>query len=111
MNSHIITDRHAIIRDNLETVKACVNATLDELYDFIEALTALDEKDPSINTLKELADEYECTRRDLLADELNTHRIYQIEAILQHRLKILTTKRDEISVAIDELSQLIKSMS
>ena len=111
MNSHIVTDKHAIIRENLDVVKASVNATLDELYDFIEALTALDENDPSIKSLQDLADSYEEVRRDLLADELTSLRIYQLETILQHRLKILEKKRDEISLAINSLSQLINSMS
>ena len=111
MNSHIVTDKHAIIRENHDVVKASLNATLDELYDFVEALRAFDGGDPSIKSLEELAKTYEALRTAFLEDDLNSAKINSIEVVLQHRLNVLRNKAEGIRQATEALNQLINSLS
>lgn len=109
MNSIPIINKEKIIKDNYEIIKACINTTLDEEYDFINALKLNDPTDESILTLQQLADEHEELRRKFLEGSLEDLDIESILIIIHHRKEVMGKKLKQMSAALSELEKLEKS--
>ena len=102
--------RYAFMK-NKNVILACINTTLNELYDFKDALDQADIKDSKADTFGKIAAKYEEVRRRFIDDCWTDQDEASISVILNHRFKILLKKQEELDKAIKEMETLVSEIS
>ena len=97
--------RLEVVNKNFDIIKQCIDTTLDELYDFIEALEVENDNE-NAEVLKTLADTQETLRKSLMNRSLNSFQLEQIATLLDTRCTVLTSKAEKLVKAAEELNNL-----
>ena len=102
--------RREFIKNHFEVVKQCIDTTLDELYDFRDALVT-EEDEKNAESLDMLAKSHESLRKNLMNKELTEFNLEQIDIILSTRATILTKKAEGLVKAAEEMAKLASEYS
>lgn len=97
--------RLEVVNKNFDVIKQCIDTTLDELYDFIDALK-VENDTKNAEVLQTLADTQETLRKSLMNRSLNSFQLEQIASVLDMRCTILTNKAEQLIKAAEELNKL-----
>ena len=97
--------RLEVVNKNFDIIKQCIDTTLDELYDFIDALK-VENDTKNAEVLQTLADTQETLRKSLMNRSLNSFQLEQIASILDMRCTVLMKKAEQLVKAAEELNKL-----
>ena len=97
--------RLEVVNKNFDVIKQCIDTTLDELYDFIDALK-VENDSKNAEVLQTLANTQETLRKSLMNRSLNSFQLEQIASVLDMRCTILTNKAEQLIKAAEELNKL-----
>lgn len=97
--------RLEVVNKNFDIIKQCIDTTLDELYDFIEALE-VENDNKNAEVLKTLADTQETLRKSLMNRSLNSFQLEQIATLLDTRCTIIMKKAEQLVKAAEDLNKL-----
>lgn len=97
--------RREIVTNNYDVIRQCIDTTLDELYDFKEALE-IEGDTHNAEVLITLINNYEILKKSYAEKSLSEFQLEQIAAILEMRAKILEKKAADLDKAAKQLSSL-----
>lgn len=110
MKSHIIIDKRKVIEDNKEAIKDCLNVTLDEEYDYLEALKVDEAPDDKKKMFETLTQDHEALRRALIDnEELTDLQVNEIGLVIRHRASVMQVKLAQLKEATEIIRTLAKN--
>ena len=109
MKSHIIIDKRKVIEDNKDTIKECLNVTLDEEYDYLEVLKTNEADEETQKPFIALTEDHETLRRALIDGELTDIQVEEIGIVIRHRRDIMQRKLVELTEATKIITALAKN--
>lgn len=109
MKSHIIIDKRKVIEDNKDTIKECLNVTLDEEYDYLEVLKTNEADEETQKPFIVLTEDHEALRRALIDGNLNDLQVEEVGIVIRHRRDVMQRKLMELTEATKIITTLAKN--
>ena len=91
--------------DNYNVIKQCIDTSLDELYDFIEALK-VENDTKSAESLEQMVEILEDLRKKYLNHTLTSKELESISILLDMRTRVLIKKADQLVAAVEQITDL-----
>lgn len=110
MKSHIIIDKRKVIEKNKDTIKQCLDVTLDEEYDYLESLKVDEAPEDRRKMFETLAADHEALRRAIIdGEELTDLQVQEVGLVVRHRAGIMKGKLIELQEAVKIMNTLAKN--
>lgn len=100
-----------LIKDNYGIILVSINSTIHELESFLSDLKESDLKDSPKQSLENTLSSYRVLLENLKKDDISDFNEAQIKAILEHRLRILSTQKEKIEATVPHLEEVIKNLT